>query len=254
VKRLLAGRGSGKWFLLPVHLFGHSMNLRELKDTADRFEVTLIEDCAQSIDAGSEGCPTGTAGQAAATSFYPTKNLGCMGDGGAVLTDSDIYAAAARQCRDYGQSRKYVHSSVGMNSRLDELQAAILSDAMLPRLNQFTARRRQIAKVYRDHIKHPKIAIPAAPPGSDSSYHLFPVLTVVDRESLREHLRSENIDSAVHYPTLIPSQPAMKDQPFEQADDLAVARSFAASEVSLPIHPFLSDAEVERVIDACNSW
>ena len=127
------------------------------------------------------GLATGRVGQVAATSFYPTKNLGAMGDGGAVLTDSETIASKARELRNYGQSRQYVHDSVGVNSRLDEMQAAILNDAMLPRLSQWTARRRAIAARYLTEIQHRSIVLPEQVEHSNPCWHLFPV--VVEEKS-----------------------------------------------------------------------
>jgi len=245
---------SKRTFVLPVHLFGHSIDLMQLDALQERYDVTVIEDCAQSIGAMSGTHPTGTIGQVSATSFYPTKNLGCMGDGGAILTASPQHADAARQLRNYGQEKKYFHTTVGMNSRLDELQAALLRDALLPRLREFTERRRVIASVYLASLDNPLIKIPPIPPHSRSVYHLFPVLVDAEREQLHQHLLDHGIESGVHYPTLIPDQPAMKDQAFMVVDELTKARRFANCELSLPMHAYLSDEEVKAVVAACNSW
>jgi dTDP-4-amino-4,6-dideoxygalactose transaminase len=241
-------------FLVPVHLFGHAIELQKLAGLKRRFGFRLVEDCAQAISATSKGIPVGTIGDMAALSFYPTKNLGCMGDGGAVLSSNDRLAAAARALRDYGQTGKYTHAYLGMNSRLDEIQAAILLEALLPRLATFTQRRRHIARQYRENITSEALTIPEAPRGSDSVYHLFPVLVQDNRESFREHLRTRGIESAVHYPVLIPDQPALRGEKFEVANSLVNASRFANCEVSLPIHPYLTDEDVARVIDACNTW
>jgi dTDP-3-amino-3,4,6-trideoxy-alpha-D-glucose transaminase len=241
-------------FVLPVHLYGHCLDLEQLDALRQREEIRIVEDCAQSIGATSHSHSCGTVGDLAATSFYPTKNLGCMGDGGAVLTKFDEYAEAARQYRNYGQESKYLHSLLGMNSRLDELQAALLHDAFLPHLPEWTARRQEVAARYREGLDNACFRLPIAPAHSNSVYHLFPVLVEGDREDFQRHLRSSGVETAVHYPTLISEQPAMKNQKFTLLDDLPVARRFARTEVSLPIHPFLSPEAVERVIDACNSW
>ena len=152
------------------------MELEELAGLKKRFAFQLVEDCAQAISATSRGVPVGSVGDTAALSFYPTKNLGCMGDGGAVLTNEGTFAVSARTLRDYGQTGKYMHVSLGMNSRLDEIQAAVLLEALLPRLAAFTQRRRDIASQYRENITSEVLTIPEAPRGSDSVYHLFPVL------------------------------------------------------------------------------
>ncbi len=241
-------------FLLPVHLFGHAIELKRLAALKKRFGFYLVEDCAQAFAATSDRVPVGTVGEMSATSFYPTKNLGCMGDGGAIFTADERLAAAARALRDYGQISKYVHAYLGMNSRLDEIQAAILLEAFLPRLAAFTQRRREIAKLYRENIISNALILPPAPTGSASVYHLFPVLVNNQRDRFREHLKSCGIESAVHYPFIIPEQPALQGAKFEVPNAMTNARRFAEREVSLPIHPFLTDDGVERVIDACNRW
>ena len=241
-------------FLLPVHLFGHAIDLKRLATLKENFGLHLVEDCAQAIGATNHGVLVGTVGEMSATSFYPTKNLGCMGDGGAVFTADERFAVASRALRDYGQTSKYVHVYTGMNSRLDEVQAAILVEALLPRLAEVTRRRRKIAQLYRENIASNALTIPAAPMGSDSVYHLFPVLVQHDREGFQQHLKARGIESGIHYPTLIPDQPVMRGQKFEIVNPLANALQFARREVSLPIHPYLSDDDVDRVIDACNAW
>jgi dTDP-4-amino-4,6-dideoxygalactose transaminase len=235
---ILGHQNSRIGFLLPVHLFGHAMELQKIAALKQRFGLQVVEDCAQAISATNNGVSVGTIGDMAALSFYPTKNLGCMGDGGAVLTSDDHLAATARALRDYGQTGKYAHAHLGMNSRLDEIQAAILLEALLPRLAAFTQRRRHIARQYREKITSEALTIPEAP----------------NRDSFRAHLRTHGIESAVHYPILIPNQPALHGAKFEVADSLPTAMHFINREVSLPIHPYLSDENVERVIDACNTW
>lgn len=242
-------------FVVPVHLFGHAMDLEGLGALRDRFGLHVVEDCAQAIGARSRGRAVGTLGDAAATSFYPTKNLGCMGDGGAVLTRSAQAAELARSLRDYGQSEKYEHRFLGLNSRLDEIQAAILRDALLPELARFTARRVEIAARYREEIRNPGLRVPPAPEGSESVWHLFPVLVSGERGSFQEHLRRDGIGSGVHYPRTIPEQPALLEAHVgERLTPLLQAEAFARREVSLPLHPFLTEREVGRVVASCNSW
>lgn len=241
-------------FFVPVHLYGHCLEMERLARIA-ACGVRIVEDCAQSILARSNGRACGTAGLVAAVSFYPTKNLGAMGDGGALLTDDAELAARARQWRDYGQQGKYRHVVPGANSRLDELQAAFLLDAGLARLERWTARRRWIAEQYRAGIRHAQIELPAPPRGSESVWHLFPVL-VPDgaKEAFRRHLESQGVQTGEHYPAPMFDQPAMQGCPHEVAGDPEPARAFCRREVSLPIHPYLTDAEVSRVIEACNGW
>jgi dTDP-4-amino-4,6-dideoxygalactose transaminase len=241
-------------FFVPVHLYGHALDAQHLQSVVQLADLQLVEDCAQSCGASSRGTPAGATGKAAATSFYPTKNLGCMGDGGALLTRDDRVAVEARSLRDYGQTAKYVHARLGMNSRLDELQAAILRSALLPRLPQFTERRQAIARTYRDAIDNAQLTLPPVPAGSTSVWHLFPVLVEGSRDAFMAHLDQAGIGSGIHYPTLIPDQQAFADVRFESRDALVRARRFANAEVSLPIHPYMSDQQVKRVIDACNTW
>jgi len=254
VERFLGKNRGIHYVLLPVHLFGHSVNLEHLRGLRESFSLTVLEDCAQAIGASSDGRTVGSASDIAAISFYPTKNLGCMGDGGALLTDREDFATLARALRDYGQTGKYRHTYLGMNSRLDEIHAAILSDALLPRLADFTERRRQIAAWYRSGISSEMLQIPPEPHGSRSVYHLFPILVKGDRTSFQDHLTAQDIQSAIHYPVLIPDQPALRAQPYTIYGKLTNARVFTEKEVSLPINPFMSNDDVERVVAACNSW
>jgi dTDP-4-amino-4,6-dideoxygalactose transaminase len=254
VEAFLETQRDKQHFLLPVHLFGHSLNLRHLQRLRERFRIVVLEDCAQAIGARSDGKTVGSASDIAATSFYPTKNLGCMGDGGAMITDGENFATLARALRDYGQTGKYKHTFLGMNSRLDEIHAAILTDALLPRLPEFTKRRREIARLYRSRIASEMLEIPPEPHGSNSAYHLFPILVKASREYFQEHLKAHGIQSAIHYPLLIPDQTALQGQRYTIHGELTNARLFAENEVSLPIHPFMSDDDVERVVATCNSW
>jgi len=241
-----------RW-LVPVHLYGHALDARRLAELKARFELRVLEDCAQSIGARSRGAPTGLVGQAAATSFYPTKNLGCLGDGGAVLTSASELAERARCLRDYGQKSKYEHALCGLNSRLDEVQAAVMRDAMLPRLAEWTERRRAVAARYRSEIEGTSLEIPPAPDGSESACHLFPVM-VDDPDALIRHLAGLGIGGGRHYPGIIPDQAAMRGVEARVLGTLERARRFAEREVSLPIHPFLGDEHVAHVVAACQGF
>ena len=273
--REVLGRRPDIRFLLPVHLYGHVLDLAALRELRAEFDLQAVEDCAQAVLAASAGMPAGSVGQIAATSFYPTKNLGALGDGGAILTDDEGFDRMLRILRDYGQSGKYRHDEIGYNSRLDELQAAILQRAYLPALPRWTARRREIAARYRAGIHADRLQCLPAPPGSESVHHLFPVLvqrgadTLVCRVKTRldafcpseqgkpefiSYMRSKGILCGEHYPLTIPDQSAMAKAPYEIATPIEEARRIAASEVSLPIHPYLTEQEVEYVIGTCNEW
>lgn len=236
-------------FLVPVHLYGRSLDLHHLQHLKDKFQLNIVEDAAQAIGATHERKPVGSVGQVTAISFYPTKNLGCMGDGGAVLTSDPALDQRCRSLRDYGQTSKYVHAELGLNSRLDEVQASILRQALLPELSTWTSRRRAIAERYLRTINQPEVQLPDKDP--EAVWHLFPVRSN-RRDSLMEHLKSMNIQSAVHYPGLIPEQEAMRDVP--PSPPTPVALQMARTVLSLPIHPFLTDNEIERVASAVNGW
>lgn len=243
--------------LVPVHLYGHALDLDRLEALRERFSLRIVEDCAQAVGASSRGRAVGSVGVFAATSFYPTKNLGAMGDGGAVLSGDAAGDARIRKLRDYGQSGKFVHTELGLNSRLDELQAAILRQAFLPELERATKRRREIASGYLSQIENDALLSPVCPEGCESVWHLFPlrVASASERDAFRAHLDAAGIASGVHYPKLISEQDALAPWRGENViGKLDCARAFTESEVSIPIHPFMSDADVARVVAACNTW
>jgi dTDP-3-amino-3,4,6-trideoxy-alpha-D-glucose transaminase len=239
--------------LLPVHLYGHPLDLDALQRLAGAHDVVVVEDCAQSAGASWNGRPTGSAGLVAGTSLYPTKNLGALGDGGVVLTDDDESAEHARRLRDYGQRARYEHVELGLNSRLDELHAAVLRSALLPRLPGWLERRRAIAASYDDALREidgPLRAI--RPRGGRSAYHLYPVEVVAgDPARFAASFADQGIAVARHYPFVCPDQDAARELAGAADAEVPVARRLAANELSLPIHPHLSDDEVQRVISAC---
>lgn len=236
--------------LLPVHLYGHPLDRRGLVRLAEDRDVLVIEDCAQSAGAERDGCATALAGIAAGTSLYPTKNLGAMGDGGALLTSDAAVAERARSLRDYGQSARYEHAELGLNSRLDELHAAILRSALLPRLDGWLERRREIAKRYTAALTGSRLR-PIVTGGGRSAHHLYPVEVLDgDPAQVAERLVGRGIQVGRHYPFVCPDQPAVRGIG-EAIGELPVARRLAARELSLPIHPHMRDEEVELVVDAC---
>jgi dTDP-4-amino-4,6-dideoxygalactose transaminase len=242
-------------FLVPVHLYGLPLQMEELARLKADFRLQIVEDCAQSIGAAYAGTRTGTVGQVAATSFYPTKNLGAMGDAGALLTNDAALAAKARTLRNYGQTEHYIHSQLGLNSRLDELHAAVMHDAILPNLAKWTDARRRIAAKYLDQIRHPSIQLLSPVRDMEPVWHLFPILAGEGlRDQLQTHLEARGIITGIHYPRLICDQAALKKGAWEASVELVNARRFASCELSLPIHPFLTEQEVDTVIAACNAW
>jgi dTDP-4-amino-4,6-dideoxygalactose transaminase len=236
--------------VMPVHLYGHPMDPAGLDRLATEHGVVLIEDCAQSIGAERDGHATGTVGRAAGTSLYPTKNLGALGDGGVILTRDEALAERARRLRDYGQIRRYEHVDLGMNSRLDELHAAILRSAHLPRLDAWLARRQAIAHRYTEALRASALR-PIEPGGGQSSYHLFPIEVMEgDASEIATALSMHGVAVGRHYPFLCPEQPAVQAIGV-RIGSFPVARRISQRELSLPIHPYLEDVEVEHVITTC---
>jgi dTDP-3-amino-3,4,6-trideoxy-alpha-D-glucose transaminase len=252
VEQYLTKNPNVKYFV-PVHLYGHALNLEKLQKIKKKFNLKIVEDCAQSICAKSFNKSVGSVGDVAATSFYPTKNLGCFGDGGALLTSSEDINIKARSIRDYGQSSKYNHTIIGMNSRLDELQAIIMKNVLLPRLNEATQHRKEIANIYLNGIKNKNITIPQKPIGSDSVYHLFPILCQ-SRDKLKEYLKNNEVESGIHYPILITDQPALKNIQHIVYKGLTNAKKFVTEELSLPINPTVTKEEAQKIVNLCNNW
>jgi dTDP-3-amino-3,4,6-trideoxy-alpha-D-glucose transaminase len=249
-------RDSAIRYFVPVHLFGHPCNLDGLAALKSRFDLKVVEDCAQAIGARSGGQAVGSVGNLSALSFYPTKNLGALGDGGAVVTDDGLLAETCRNLRDYGQTAKYVHDLRGLNSRLDELHAAILARAFLPKLAGWMERRKRLAEQYLERIRNPSVRTVPVPSSATPAWHLFPVLVEPGRrEAFCKHLLDGSVRTGIHYPIPIPRQKALSDRSeFEVVGELARADAFAAGEVSLPIHAYLLDDELETIVSRINAW
>ena len=227
--------------ILPVHLYGQPADMDALASIASKHGLALVEDACQAHLGTAAGRPLGTLGVAGAFSFYPTKNLGALGDGGAIVTNDAALCARLKRLRNGGQSDRYHHVEFGINSRLDEMQAAILR-ARLPYLPDWTARRRALAAAYRSAlVDAPVSVLREFDPGH--VYHLFVVRTA-QRERLQQHLASDGIETLVHYPVPIPGQPALASQ--HPADCRAANR--ACDEVlSLPLHPGLATSDIATV-------
>ena len=233
-----------------THLYGRLADVQAVLRIADARGIPVIEDCAQAHGAAAGGKRAGSFGKIGCFSFYPTKNLGAVGDGGAVTTSDPELARRLRSLRQYGWSEKYVVSNPGgRNTRLDELQAAVLL-TKLPRLEGWNARRAAIAARYSDQLRHPAIEAPATPPGAYVA-HLY-VVRSTDREGLRAHLRQQGIATEVHYPVPDHRQPMLSDRCRDVK--LPVTEHAAQQILTLPCFPEMTDAEVERVIAACVSW
>ena len=233
-----------------THLYGRLHDMERLLAITEPAGVPVLEDCAQAHGAIRDGRRAGSFGRAATFSFYPTKNLGAMGDGGAVVTNFDDVATRLRPLRQYGWNVKYCNSvPFGRNSRLDELQAAVLR-AKLPFLDDWNDRRRAIARRYSAEIRHPHIATPGIP--EDQSYvaHLY-VLRCEDRNDLRKHLADGGIATDIHFPTPDHLQPAAEAWPPHQ---VLVTETLVKNILSLPCFPELTDREIEAVINRVNAW
>lgn len=235
--------------LVAVHLYGQPADTDRISDALAGSEVALIEDAAQAHGAMLRGRRTGALGRIAAFSFYPGKNLGALGDGGAVTTDDEELARRVRRLGNYGSERKYEHLERGANSRLDPIQAAALS-VRLRRLEADNARRRAIADTYMDTLGGLEwLRLPRVIDGAEPVWHLFVVRTE-RRDALARHLAERGIETGLHYPVANHRSGAYADQGF----DLPIADELAATCLSLPIGPHLSDADVERVIEAVTSF
>jgi dTDP-3-amino-3,4,6-trideoxy-alpha-D-glucose transaminase len=231
--------------ILPVHLYGQPADMPALSAVAARHNLAIVEDCCQAHLATCDGRPVGSFGAAAAYSFYPTKNLGALGDGGAIATGDPQIAARARRLRNGGQTDRYHHGEFGVNSRLDEVQAAVLR-ARLTFLSGWTARRRGLASAYRARLaRAPRIAIP---PEFDSGhvYHLFPVRSTA-RAAVQAELRAAGVETLIHYPVPIPRQPALAT---ENPADCPVASRVCDEVFSLPLYPSLPPDAIDRIAAA----
>jgi len=234
--------------IMPVHLYGQAADMRPLEALASRHNLALVEDAAQAHLATADGRPVGTIGIAAAISFYPTKNLGAAGDGGAILTRDTQLASRIKRLRNGGQSSRYRHDEFGVNSRLDEMQAAILR-ARLHYLPAWTARRRAIAARYRAALQGADIRTPREF-DAGHVYHLFPVLTA-ERDRFQAHMQQRKIETLIHYPVAIPRQPALAATSPAMC---AVADQVCSQVVSLPMYPGLTEAAVAAVAEAAATF
>ncbi|HZI81287.1 MAG TPA: DegT/DnrJ/EryC1/StrS family aminotransferase [Vicinamibacterales bacterium] len=233
--------------IVPVHLYGQPADMMEIMAVADRHRLVVIEDCCQAHLATCNGLPVGTIGAAGAFSFYPTKNLAALGDGGAVMTSDGALADRVRLLRNGGQTHRNHHAVAGVNSRLDELQAAILR-VRLPNLLPETALRRLHAAFYRGAL-HGAV-VPVAERDAGHVYHLFPVRSA-RREALQAHLTRAGIETLIHYPVPLHKQPAFANL---APRDCPVAAQAADELLSLPLHPRLHARQAARVADAIQTF
>jgi len=236
--------------IIPVQLFGQMANMKRLKQIAKKHNLKIIEDACQAHGALQNGKKSGSIGSLGCFSFYPTKNLGGYGDGGAITTNSKKLYEACKMLRNYGQKNRYYHKTIGMNSRLDELQAAILNEK-LRHLDEMIDRRRTIADLYTKLLQGIKeIALPKPGKNNVHAYHLY-VIRTKKRNGLQEHLKRKDIQSLIHYPV-----PIHKQECYREYNKISLPKTerFSAEVLSLPIHPFITEEEVEKVCNEIRSF
>lgn len=237
--------------IIPVHLYGQAAAMDEILALARRYNLRVIEDCAQAHGALYNGKRVGSWGDAACFSFYPTKNLGALGDGGMVVTDNPALAQRARLLREYGWAERYISHLPGWNSRLDELQAAILR-VKLAYLDEDNEARRSLAERYNEALADTPLHLPAKRPNSEHVYHLYVVRTD-RREEMRQFLAGRGVGTAVHYPQPVHQQPAYY-QRLAGYDHLPHTEEIAPQILSLPLYPELTAVEQQQVINAIHAF
>ena len=235
--------------IIVVHLYGQAVEMEKVWALAKKYNLKVIEDSAQAHGAIYQGKRVGNLSDASAFSFYPGKNLGCMGDGGAVTTNDKNLYEKIKAIANYGSDRKYHHIYKGVNSRLDELQAAVL-DVKLPYLDKDNQRRREIANYYLENIKNDKFIMRKAYEEESNVWHIFPVRTD-NREALQKHLEDNGIQTNIHYPTPPHKQGAYKEW---ENQKYSVSEEIHRTIISLPISPVMTDEEVKKVVDIMNKY
>lgn len=235
--------------IIVVHLYGRVTPMNKILDIAKRYNLKIIEDAAQAHGAMYNGARAGNLGDAAAFSFYPGKNLGALGDAGAVTTNDTVLFDRIQAIANYGSDRKYHHIYKGINSRMDEIQAALL-DAKLPMLDTDNARRRQIAKYYREHIKNPLITLPETDDEFAHVWHIFAIRTP-ERDRLQKYLERHDIQTNIHYPT-----PPHKQGAYTEWSNTSfpITEEIHRTVLSMPISPVLTDSEVETITEVINEY
>lgn len=233
-----------------VHLYGRIAYTDKIAEICKTYNLKLVEDCAQSHGClYSDGRMTGNLGDAAGHSFYPGKNLGALGDGGAITTNDPELAAAVRALANYGSSKKYVFKYTGRNSRLDEIQAAVL-DVKLKYLNEDNAHRKEVAKYYIENINNPLITLPDTLPYESNAFHLFPILCE-KRDELQKYLEDNGVGTVIHYPI-----PPHKQECYKEWNEISlpITEYIADHELSLPIGPTIKMTDVEIIVNLLNAY
>lgn len=237
--------------IMAVHLYGQAANMKLIGEIAGKHRLYLLEDCAQSHGAAFEGRMTGTFGDIGCFSFYPTKNLGAFGDAGAVVTDNEELAEKIRMLRNYGSRRKYYNEIEGVNSRLDELQAALLS-VKLSHMEELTQERIRAGRYYEAHIKNPLLIKPGIRDGADHVYHQY-VVRCEERDRLQNYLAGQGIQTQIHYP-VPPHLAECYTYLGYKEGDLPVAERYAKEVLSLPLYTGITEKEQDYVIEKLNQF
>jgi len=246
-----AGHGGPVKAIIPVHLYGHPADMPAIMDIARRYSLYVIEDCAQSHGAAIQGRKTGSWGHLAAFSFYPTKNLGALGDGGAVVTNDPNLAQRASLLREYGWRERYVSEMRGMNSRLDELQAAILRVKM-KYLDEENGRRRELARIYDTLLPVTALILPRLKDDVEHVYHQYVVRTRY-RDDLKAFLEAHSVGTLIHYPIPVHLQRAYRELGY-RAGDLPVTERCAKEILSLPLYPEMEDSDIEEICELIRGY
>lgn len=237
--------------IMPVHLYGQPCDMDPILELAKKHNLYVVEDCAQAHGARYRGKQVGTFGHAAAFSFYPGKNLGALGDAGAVVTNDLSLAEKVRALGNYGSDYKYHHVYKGHNSRLDELQAALLS-AKLPHLDRMNEFRRQVAQRYLQEINNPRVTLPRCLPEAECVWHIF-ALRCQQRDALEQHLAKHEIGTVKHYPIPMHLQPCYQELGLSKGS-LPIAERISSEELSIPMYYGMTPDQVSWVIEAVNSF
>lgn len=237
--------------VIPVHLYGQPCEMDRILAVARKYGLRVVEDCAQAHGAAWQGQKVGTFGDAAGFSFYPGKNLGALGDAGAVVTNDSALAQRVRMLGNYGSDYKYHHVLQGYNSRLDEMQAAFLS-VKLACLDRVNEDRRKTAQRYLSEIRHPGIILPEVSAGAEHVWHVFGV-RCARREELESHLNSRGIGTNKHYPIPVHLQECYRDLGYRPGD-FPAAEEISATELSLPLYYGMTEDEISYVIETLNAF
>ncbi|MCI8514239.1 MAG: DegT/DnrJ/EryC1/StrS family aminotransferase [Lachnospiraceae bacterium] len=237
--------------IIVVHLYGQAANMQKIRDIADRRQLRLLEDCAQAHTASFDGRTVGTWGDVGCFSFYPTKNLGAFGDSGAIITDSDEIADRMRMIRNYGCSQKYHNEVRGVNSRLDEMQAALLR-VKLGHLKELIKARRAVAGRYLEEIHNPAVLLPGVREGATHVWHLF-VVRCQKRDRFQAYLQEKGIRTQIHYPIPPHLQKCYADLGHREGE-FPITEQYAKEVLSLPLYNGMTDEEIQYVIDTVNAF